>query len=197
MPRAETVVERPDGLEYRPQFITADEERRLLDVIDRTELREFTMRGQTARRTVRHYGYDYDYESYGTIVPAEPLPDDLVWLRDRCADFAGLPSEELAQALVTCYPPGAPIGWHRDAPMFGAKVVGVSLGSTSRMRFQRKVGDVRQTFELELPPRSAYVLGGAARSSWQHSIPPVKELRYSITFRTLKNPARWAPPASA
>ena len=196
MARAPTIVERPEGLEYRSEFIAADEERDLLALIDRTELREFTMRGQTARRTVRHYGYDYDYENYGRIVPADPLPEELVWLRDRCAEFAGLPPDELAQTLVTRYPPGAPIGRHRDAPMFGAKVVGVSLGSTSRMRFQRSVDGVRHTFELELPPRSAYVLGGPARSAWQHSIPPVKELRYSITFRTVKNPARWAPPAS-
>ena len=193
MPRTPTVVERPDGLEYRADFVSEEEERQLLELIERTEFREFTMRGQTARRTVRHYGYDYDYESYGTIVPAEPLPAELVWLRDRCGEFADLPPVELAQTLISRYPPRAPIGWHRDAPMFGAKVVGVSLASASRMRFQRNVGGVRHTFELELPSRSAYVLGGAARSAWQHSIPPVKELRYSITFRTVKNPSRWSP----
>ena len=100
--------------------------------------------------------------------------------------------EALAQALVSRYPEGAGIGWHRDAPMFGAKVAGVSLLSGCRMRFQRGKGEERRVFDLELPPRSAYVLAGAARSSWQHSIPATKSLRYSITFRTLKNPARWS-----
>ena len=79
--------------------------------------------------------------------------------------------------------------------MFGAKIVGVSLASACRMRFQRRAGEERRVFELELAPRSAYVLGGAARSAWQHSIPATKELRYSITFRTLRNPSRWEPAA--
>jgi DNA oxidative demethylase len=35
-------------------------------------------------------------------------------------------------ALVNEYPPGAPIGWHRDAPQYGI-VIGISLASTCRM----------------------------------------------------------------
>jgi alkylated DNA repair dioxygenase AlkB len=186
VPRAATVTERPEGLEYRPELIDEDEERRVLASLDELEFREFTMRGQTARRTVVHFGYDYDYEQYGTIVPSEPLPESLLWVRERCAGFAEVEAAALVQTLISRYPPGAPIGWHRDAPMFGPKIVGLSLLAPSRMRFQRKVGDVRHVYELELAPRSAYVLAGAARRVWQHSIPPVKELRYSITFRTLK-----------
>ena len=191
MGRAPTVSEEPEGLAYRPDFITEREEQDLLAFMDEIDFREFTMRGQVARRTVRHFGYDYDYESYGTIARADPLPEALVWLRDRCAGFADLEPEELAQTLVSRYPEGAGIGWHRDAPMFGAKVVGVSLLSACRMRFQRNAGGVRRVYELELASRSAYVLAGKARSAWQHSIPATKSLRYSITFRTLKNPSRW------
>lgn len=190
MPRAAIAAEPPQGLVYRPDFITEDEERGLLAALDEIEFRAVTMRGQTARRTVRHYGYDYDYESWGKLVPADPLPASLTWLRDRCARFAELAPEELVQTLVSRYPPGAPIGWHRDAPMFGPKVVGVSLLSSCRMRFQRQVAGTRTVYELELAPRSAYVLGGEARTRWQHSIPPTKALRYSITFRTLKNRSR-------
>jgi alkylated DNA repair protein (DNA oxidative demethylase) len=192
VPRAPTTVERPDGLEYRPDFMTEDEESGVLAAIDAIEFREVKMRGQTARRTVRHFGYDYDYESWG-LVPAEPLPSSLAWLRERCADFAEVASEELVQTLVSRYPPGATIGWHRDAPMFGSKVVGVSLLSGCRMRFQRSAAGIRRVYELELAPRSAYVLGGDARSAWQHSIAPTKSLRYSLTFRTVKNPSRWLP----
>ena len=190
MPRAQTIVEEPTGLVYRPEFVTEDEERELLAFLDELDFREVTMRGQTARRTVRHFGYDYDYEGW-RLTPADPLPVELVWLRDRCGELAELTGEELAQTLVTRYPPGATIGWHRDAPMFGPKVVGVSLLSACRLRLQRRSGDVRRVFALELTPRSAYVLGGQARSSWQHSIPPTATLRYSVTFRTLKNPSRW------
>ena len=189
MARTRAVPEEPEGLVFQPDFLTPDEERDVLAVLDRIDFREIVMRGQVARRTVRHFGYDYDYEGWG-LEPAEPLPDELVWLRDRCGALAELEPASLAQTLVSRYPEGAGIGWHRDAPMFGAKVVGVSLLSRCRMRFQRTVGDERRTWELELPERSAYVLAGAARSAWQHSIPATRSLRYSITFRTLKNPAR-------
>jgi alkylated DNA repair dioxygenase AlkB len=158
-------------------------------MFERIPFREVVMRGQVAKRTVRHYGFDYDYEAYGKLVPAEPLPAELTWLRERCAELAGVEPNELAQTLVQRYPPGAPIGWHRDAPMFGI-VVGVSFLSACRMRLRRGTSG-RSEYELELEPRSAYVLAGEARTSWQHSIPPVKELRYSITFRTFKNPDRW------
>jgi DNA oxidative demethylase len=188
--RADTIFEEPEGLVFRPEFVLKEEERELRAAVEELEFGQITMRGQIARRTVRHFGYDYDYESYGKLVRGEPLPSWLLPLRDRCADLADLEPGELVQALVTRYPPGAPIGWHRDAPMFGAKVVGVSLAAASRMRFQRTVDGTRRLYELELPPRSAYVLAGAARTAWQHSIPPVKELRYSITLRTLKS-ARW------
>ena len=190
MSRKQTLVERPEGLVYREEFITEDEQRDLLAVMEEIDFREVTMRGQTALRTVRHFGYDYGYESW-ELVPAEPLPPPLVWLRDRCGQLAELEASELVQVLVSRYPPGAGIGWHRDAPMFGPKVVGVSLLSACRMRFQRSTGGLRRVYDLELAPRSAYVLAGKARSAWQHSIPAAKSLRYSITFRSLKNPSRW------
>jgi len=188
--RTRGVVERPEGLVYEPGFVTEDEERELLVLMDEVDFREVVMRGQTARRTVRHYGFDYGYESW-RLEPADPLPEALVPVRDRCAALAEVEPDDLAQTLVSRYPPGAGIGWHCDAPMFGAKVVGVSLGSSCRMRFQRKLGEERRTFDLELEPRSAYVLAGPARSAWQHSIPGTKAQRYSITFRTLRNPDRW------
>jgi alkylated DNA repair dioxygenase AlkB len=94
-------------------------------------------------------------------------------------------ADELPEILVQRYPPGSTIGWHRDAPAFGT-VVGLSLGGTCRMRFQRGKGEARAVFEVVLEPRSGYVLGGPARTTWQHSIPATKDLRYSITFRTLR-----------
>ena len=194
---AKTIVEEPEGLVYRPDFISAGEERGLVALMERMDFHEVRMRGQAARRTVRHFGYDYDYEAW-KLTPAASLPRELVALRDRCAELAGVGPDELAQALVSRYPAGAGIGWHRDAPMFGPKVVGVSLLSGCRMRFQRRAQGVRRLYELTLEPRSAYVLGGKARSAWQHSIPATKGLRYSITFRTVRADSRWlAQEASA
>ena len=134
---------------------------------------------------MRHFGIDYDYES-GRLVPTEPLPAPMLWLRDRCAALMERDPADLVQVLVSRYPAGAGIGWHRDAPMFGSRIAGVSLLAPCRMRFQRTVGGERSVAALELAPRSAYLLSGKARWSWQHSIPATKELRYSVTFRTLK-----------
>ncbi|MFL5781129.1 MAG: alpha-ketoglutarate-dependent dioxygenase AlkB [Thermoleophilaceae bacterium] len=175
----------PDGLAYVEDFVTPDEERQLLDVLERLDFRTLTMRGQTARRTVRHFGLDYDYES-GGVVPADPVPAEMGWLRERCAELIEREPEDLVQILISRYPPGAGIGWHRDAPMFGSRIAGVSLAGASRMRFQRTARGERQVAAVELAPRSAYVLAGAARWSWQHSIPATKALRYSVTFRTLR-----------
>lgn len=185
MGRMRGVVERPEGLRYHEEVLDPAEEQRLVGQFERMDFHEVSMRGQVARRTVRHFGFEYGYESW-QLVPGDPLPAELVPLRDRCAALAGLDPSALAQTLVTRYPAGSSIGWHRDAPVFGPVVVGVSLLSSCLLRFQRATGKDRQVFEQPLAARSGYVLAGAARSSWQHSIPPVADLRYSVTFRTLR-----------
>jgi alkylated DNA repair dioxygenase AlkB len=179
------VVVSPEGLRYQEEFVSSEEEGALLGQIEALDFRELEMRGQTAKRTVRHFGLNYDYES-GGVVPGDPLPEGLEWLRERAAGLIERDPEDLVQILVTRYPEGAGIGWHRDAPMFGSKIAGVSLRAPARMRFQRTIKGERETAAVELAPRSAYVLGGKARWSWQHSIPATKDLRYSVTFRTLK-----------
>ena len=185
MPRLPTIAEIPDGLVYRPTFLTDDEHEDLVRRLGALDYGEVEMRGQTAKRTVRHYGYRYEYESW-RLVPTDPLPGWLSDVRDRAATLGNVDADAFVQTLVTRYPPGAPIGWHRDAPTFGPVVVGVSFASACRMRFQRKHAGVRKLHEVTLAPGSAYVLAGAVRSAWQHSIPPVAELRYSVTFRTLR-----------
>ncbi|MEA2482315.1 MAG: hypothetical protein QOC55_262 [Thermoleophilaceae bacterium] len=176
--------EEPEGLVYRPDVIGADEEAGLLDVLDGLRFDPIVLHGREARRSGRHFGLDYDYESR-TPMPGEPIPEWLLPVRARAAELAGLDPEELVEILVQRYPPGSTIGWHRDAPAFDT-VIGVSLAGSSRLRFQRGKGEARRVWEVLLEPRSGYVLAGEARRSWQHSIPPTKELRYSITFRTLR-----------
>ncbi len=182
--RTVSVSDPPEGLVYEPDFLVEDEESSLVAAFGDWEFAEVRMRGRTARRTVVHFGYRYGYESW-ELAPTDSLPSSLSWLRDRAAELAGIDPADVAETLVTRYPAGAGIGWHRDAPLFGPRVVGVSLLSPCLIRFQRRAGAERQVFGLELAPRSAYVLGGAARWSWQHSIPSTQSLRYSVTFRTL------------
>jgi DNA oxidative demethylase len=185
MPRARGVEERPDGVVYVPELLTEDEERAALAEVERVDFDEIRMHGVVAKRTAKHYGVDYDYESRKPVEAAEPVPEWILPVRDRAAELAGLQPEELVEVLVQRYPAGAQIGWHRDAPAFGT-VVGVSLLAPSRLRFRRGSADDLRTFELVLEPRSGYVLAGESRMKWQHHIPPTKALRYSITFRTLK-----------
>jgi DNA oxidative demethylase len=178
----------PQGLVFEPAFLSVDEERGLLDELERLEFHEIVIHGVAARRTARHFGLNYNYEQRIHVEEAEPLPAWLEPLRGKCAALAGVPTEALIEALVQRYPEGATIGWHRDAPSFGV-VVGVSLGSSARLRFRRGSTGRWTTWDLDLPPRSAYVLAGEARTTWQHSLPATRALRYSITFRTLRSRA--------
>jgi DNA oxidative demethylase len=178
----------PSGFLYHPEVVSDAEERELAAELGRIEFGAVTMRGQVARRRTAHFGWLYGYESW-RITPGPPLPEFLGPLRARAATLAGIAPEALAEVLLTEYPPGAGIGWHRDAPQFGL-VIGVSLLSDCRMRFQRSSGSERQTRAVILAPRSAYVLAGEARLQWQHSIPPTRALRFSVTFRTLRGQRR-------
>ena len=84
--------------------------------------------------------------------------------------------------MVTEYAPGAGIGWHRDRPSYD-EIVAVSFLApcTLRLRKKKEQGWERRSAHIE--PRSLYLLSGAARDAWQHSIAPVAALRYSITLR--------------
>jgi len=182
---ARAASEEPQGLVYEPELVSVDEEAGLLERLESLRFDPIVLHGRAARRTGRHFGLDYDYEAR-TPQPGEPVPDWVLPVRERAAALAGHDPHELVEILVQRYPEGSTIGWHRDAPAFGT-VVGVSLGGTSRLRFQRGKRENRRVWEILLEPRSGYVLSGEARRSWEHSIPPTKELRYSITFRTLRD----------
>ena len=174
----------PEGFVYREDVLSSDEEARLVEGLRTLAFGEVRMRGQVARRRTIHFGWTYGYETW-RVEPGPPIPEFLVGLRALAARLAAVEREALAEVLVTHYPPGAGIGWHRDAPAFGV-VVGVSLLGACRLRFQQGRGAARKTRALTLAPRSAYVLDGAARWQWQHAIPPGREERYSVTFRTLR-----------
>jgi len=172
----------PEGFDYEPEFISDTEERTLLEWIEGVEFRTFEMRGQEARRRVAHFGWEYGYYD-ARVTPGVDLPEALLPLRDRVAAFLAVPTSDVVEALVTEYMPGAGIGWHRDAPVFDL-VAGVSLLANCELRFRR--GEAGRSIPLAVAQRSVYKLTGEARWGWQHHIPPMKELRYSITFRTLR-----------
>lgn len=173
----------PSGFVYHRDVIDPEHEAALVEAISRTDLRAFEMQGYSARRRIASFGMRYRGAGLD-LEEGPPIPEFLRALQGKAADLAGLAPNALVHALINEYPPGAPIGWHRDRPAF-AQVVGFSLLSPCLMRFRRERNGGWYRRALTLEPRSAYWLAGEARSSWEHSIPPVEALRYSITFRTL------------
>jgi alkylated DNA repair protein (DNA oxidative demethylase) len=176
-------IDVPEGFIYRSDFLSEGEEEQLLERIKDIEFSEFRMRDKIARRRVAHFGWLYGYDS-AQIEPGPPIPEFLRSLQKRAAALLEIEPNELVEALLTKYPPGAGIGWHRDAWVFGT-VVAVSLLSPCRLRL-REGASAKTRVSIDIEPRSAYVLRGAVRSRWQHTISPTKALRYSITFRTLR-----------
>jgi alkylated DNA repair dioxygenase AlkB len=172
----------PEGFRYEPRFISADAERALIGQIERLPFKEFEFHGFTGKRRVISFGWRYDFGGR-ELQKADDIPQFLMPLRAAAAAFAGLARDALQHVLLTEYSAGAAIGWHRDKAVFG-EVVGVSLLAPCRFRFRRRRSDGRwQRAALTAAPRSAYLLAGPARTEWEHSIPPVQSLRYSITFR--------------
>lgn len=180
----------PPGFSHRDEFLTVDEEAHLVAAIGTVEFSAFEMRGVAARRRVAFFG-----SAYGAADVTPLMPDFLLPVRERLAGWAGVGAATFAMALINEYPPGAPIGWHRDAPQY-EMVAGVSLLSACRMKLRpylrpaargaRPLGRRSATHEICLQPRSAYLMTGDARNSYEHHIPAVNALRYSITFRTLR-----------
>jgi alkylated DNA repair dioxygenase AlkB len=185
--------ELPEGFLYRDEFLSETEEAELLRVFRGLDFAAYDYHGYLAKRRVLRYGVNYDINTREPNKTAPPVPEFLLSVRDRAAEFAEISAEDLVQAMVSEYSVGTPIGWHRDAPQFGT-IIGISLASACRMRLKPypEPGKIpsAKILSIRLEPRSIYVMKGEARSGWQHSIPAVDEVRYSITFRTLRSKGR-------
>jgi alkylated DNA repair dioxygenase AlkB len=182
-----------EGFAYEPGFLSAEEEQLLLERIRELPVANAQYKEFRAKRRVVSYGGRYDYNK-NQLNAADPIPEFLHPLRQRVASWAGCTPEDFTHALVAEYAEGLQLGWHRDVPDFEL-VAGVSLLSAARMRFRRyPPGPREKSLAIELDPRSVYRMQGEARWGWQHSVPPVTALRYSITFRTLRTaPVRLSP----
>jgi len=174
----------PEGFLYQPDSLSIDEEQELVDHIRELPLKEYEFHSFIAKRRIIYYGWQYD-SGESRIKETEPIPDFLQKMRARAASFAALTTNDLALAQVIEYRPGAAIGWHRDRDVFG-DIVGISLLASCNFRFRRKAGSTWERYSLTAEPRSIYLLRGPSRAEWQHSIPSVDALRYSIIFRSLR-----------
>lgn len=178
----------PPGLTSGSDFVTPDDEAALIAAIDEQGLTPFKFQQWTGKRLTCSFGWSYDFQS-GAIDRADPMPGWLLNIRDRAADFGKLAPAELVQALLIRYDPGAGIGWHRDRPIYG-HIIGISLAAPATMRFRRRLSDRWRRMSVPLERRGIYHLAGEARHEWEHSIAPLDELRYSITFRTFSDRGR-------
>ena len=176
----------PAGFRYQADLISPEEEQNLLEGFGELPFREFQFHGYVGKRRTVSFGWAYDF-STEQVLPTVDIPDFLLPLRAKAASFAGLAASDLPHALVTEYQAGAAIGWHRDKGVFG-DVVGISLLAPCVFRLRRRKGDTWERASVTAEPRSAYLLRGSARMEWEHSIPAVRSLRYSVTFRTLRSP---------
>jgi alkylated DNA repair dioxygenase AlkB len=175
----------PEGFRYKPELIAPADEDSLLTHVRELPFRDFEFHGYTGKRRVVSFGWHYDF-SDRRLQKADDIPDYLLALRETAAACAGIEPEELQHVLVTEYGPGAGIGWHRDKAVFG-EVVGISLLSPCVFRMRRLISKKKwERVNLVAAPRSAYHLSGPARFEWEHSIPQMDALRYSITFRNVR-----------
>jgi alkylated DNA repair dioxygenase AlkB len=174
----------PEGFRYRAGLISPAEEAALVAHFRGLDFRAYEFHGYLGKRRIVSFGTQYDDDG-SSLNRAGAMPDFLLPLRAAAAGFAGVAPDDLRHALVTEYAPGAAIGWHRDRPGF-RDIVGVSFLSPCHFRFRRRQGGGWERTTVTLERRSAYLLRGPARQLWQHSIPPAEQLRYSVTFRSLR-----------
>jgi alkylated DNA repair dioxygenase AlkB len=174
----------PAGFRYQPDILSPDEERDLVPHFAALPFREFEFHGYVGKRRVVSFGWHYDFTD-ARLRQTEAMPSFLLPVRDKAAAFAGVAAGAVEHVLLTEYGAGAGIGWHKDKAVFG-DVIGISLLAPCTFRFRRKAGTRWERASLIAEPRSAYLLTGPSRTEWEHSIPAVDSLRYSITFRTLR-----------
>lgn len=174
----------PAGFKYQSSLISGEEERRLVDQFSGMPFREFEFHGFLGKRRIVSFGWRYDFNG-GGLEKTDDIPAFLLPVREQAAAFAELRPTDLQHVLLTEYRPGAQIGWHKDRSVFG-EVVGISLLSRCTFRLRRKTGAKWERASLVAEPRSVYLMRGPSRTDWEHSIPGVDALRYSITFRNIK-----------
>jgi alkylated DNA repair dioxygenase AlkB len=177
----------PEGFTYYPSFISEAEELQLLAIIESMELQPMQFHEYTAKRNVKSFGRGWSFTEQ-QLKQGEPIPQAFDFLLEKIAAQLAIDKQSIAQFLVTEYPVGALINWHRDAPPFET-IAGISLLTDCifKLRPHEKERQTRSnTISLNVQRRSLYTMQGPAKNEWQHSTLAGKKVRYSLTCRTLK-----------
>jgi alkylated DNA repair dioxygenase AlkB len=174
---------RPQGLHYRPDFVSPAQESELIAHIQALPLAPFQFGQFEGKRRVVSFGHRYDFSTQ-RLEGADPIPGWLTPVVREVERADKLPDGSIGHVLVTEYEAGTGIGWHRDKKHFD-KVFGLSLASACDFRFRKKNGTKWTRYTLHAGARSLYTITGESRHDWEHSIQAVPDRRYSITFRTM------------
>ncbi|XP_018010892.1 alkylated DNA repair protein alkB homolog 8 isoform X2 [Hyalella azteca] len=195
-----TMHDCPPGLRLLEDFINVEEEHSLMNLIDwETAPSDSHLGGSLKNRSVRHFGYEFEYgsNSIDASCPllAAPLPTELLAIMDRMVKQGTLQCMP-DQITVNRYLPGQGIPAHTDSHgSCGSELASLSLGgpvlmnwtAPSRLLQQQREAlstdlpaadhdeilsptDTLMGYNMLLPPRSLCVFSGEARYCWQHGI---------------------------
>src|SRR5688572_6102630 len=187
LPLFENPLIHPPGFAYHPEFISAVEEKQILDYISGLTFNTFIFQGFEAKRRIINFGYDWSFEKR-VLSPGKQIPEFFHPLISKVAAFTGIPAEAFKELLLIEYPAGAVMNWHRYAPPF-EKVIGISLLSDCTFRFRpynKWQRTKKSVITLPVKRRSLYIMESESRSEWEHSVTPAITPRYSVTLRTLR-----------
>ena len=174
----------PAGFRYAADILLPAEEKDLVERIEKLPFKPFEFHGYLGNRRIYTFGHKYTFAGQEPRADAG-IPDYLRPLTVLASQISETPPDAFEQLMVTEYAPGAGIGWHRDRPTF-ENIVAVSFLAPCVLRLRRKTNEDWERRFARIEPRSVYLLSGAVRNSWQHSIAPMDVLRYSVTLRTFR-----------
>ena len=177
-----------NGLRVIPEWITKEEEQRLIDAVNKEEYD-----AETLQRRTQQYGFQYRYKAR-TVTTKDRIGDGELpeWQQSISERLRkeGIFPELPEQLIVNEYKPGQGIAAHVDAKVFAAPIVSLSLGSACTFRLEHPKKEKR--VDLYVEPRTLIIMSGEARWDWKHSIPKRKKdngiarsTRISLTWRRL------------
>jgi len=168
-PATDPVLPSIDGLNYVPDFLTKEEDDRLLALIEAGEWNT-----QWSRRT-QSYGSSYD----GTQSFSKEMPYWADALAERLYK-EGLTPILCNTMLINEYLPGQGIAPHVDYHPYDRTVVSISLGSPCIMDLEHVEG--YEKHEIWLDPCSALIMDGESRYEWKHGIAARKKDSWNGAF---------------
>jgi alkylated DNA repair dioxygenase AlkB len=174
----------PEGYRYQPDVLTQAEEQALVARFEALPLKPFEFHGYAAKRRIFSFGHRYVFAGQAPREDSS-IPDYFRPLQEIAEAISGNPANAFEQVMVSEYPPGAGIGWHRDRPTYD-DIVAISFLAPCTLRLRQRKGEGWERRFAHIDPRSAYLLHGPVRNVWSHSIAAMDVTRYSVTLRTFR-----------